>query len=86
MKDASNPIALTQSATTTLGSVCLTGITIGVTLAGTVTVKEGTKTIVSFAATTPPGDYLNIPQGVRYGSLSIVLSTTDTVAAFTTVA
>lgn len=86
MGNDSNPKALTGSATTTIGSVFLMGITIGATLTGTITVKEGTNTIVVLAIGTPAGDYLNIPNGVRYSALSFVLSAGDAAAAFTKVA
>lgn len=86
MGNDSNPIALTASATTTIGSVFLMGITIAKTLTGTITVKEGANTILVFAIGTVAGDYCNIPNGARFTNLSIVLSASDAAAAFTKVA
>lgn len=83
MGNDSNAKALGGSATTPFGSVFLMGITIGATLTGTVTVKEGSNTILIFAIGTPAGDYCNVPNGVRYGNLTIVLSASDAAAAFT---
>lgn len=86
MGNDSNPKALATSATTTFGSVFLTGISVGATLTGTITVKEGTNTIIVLAIGTPAGDYLNVPNGVRYSALTIVLSAGDAAAAFTKLA
>lgn len=86
MGNDSNPKALAGSATTTLGSCFLMGMTIGATLTGTITVKEGANTIIVFAIGTPAGDYLNVPNGTRYSVLSFVLSAGDAAAAFSKVA
>lgn len=86
MGDDSNPKALGGTATTTFGSVFLMGITIGATLTGTITIKEGTTTILALAIGTPAGDYCNVPNGVRYTSLTVILSANDAAAAFTKVA
>lgn len=86
MGNESNAKALGTSATTTFGSVLLMGITIGATLTGTVTIKEGTNTVLVLAIGTPAGDYCNVPNGVRYSALSIVLSAGDAAAAFSKIA
>lgn len=86
MGDDSNAKALAGSATTTFGSVFLTGITVGATTTGTITIKEGANTILVLAIGTPAGDYCNVPNGVRYGNLTIVLSANDSAAAFSKVA
>jgi len=86
MGNDSNPKQLAGTATTTFGSVLLMGVTINKVLTGTVVIKEGTSTVGTIAASTAAGDYHNIPSGVRYSSLSIVLSAGDDVTAFTRVA
>ena len=86
MGNETNPKQLTGSATTTIGSVRMMGIGVNKTLTGTMTVKEGANTVAVFAIGTTPGTYHAIPSGVRYSSLSIVLSAGDDVTAFCAVA
>lgn len=82
MGNDSFPILLTGSATTTIGSYFLHDICINQTLTGTVTVKEGTTSVGAFAATTPPGDYMNLPNGGRFANLQITLSAGDNVTVY----
>lgn len=83
MGNESNSKKLTASGTTTLGSVILYGLGVNKTLAGTVTVYNDTTNVATFATTAIPNTYHNIPNGVRYGNLVIVLSGADDVTAFT---
>jgi len=74
---------LTGSGTTTLDSVFLYNICVNKTLTGTMTVKEGLNTVAVFAIGTTPNNYHQHAGGVRYYSLSIVLSAGDDVSALT---
>ncbi len=82
MKD-SNPLKLSGSATTTINGCFLYGISINKALTGTLTVNENGTAVAQFAATTPPGDYHNVPGGARYYKLTLVLSAGDDVTIFT---
>lgn len=82
MGNDSVPIKLTGSATTTLGSVFLMGICVNKTLTGTLTVNETGTAVGAFAATTPPGNYHTLPNGGRYGVLTMVLSAGDDVTVY----
>lgn len=82
MGNDSNPIKLTGSGTTTLGSVFLYSISINKALTGTLTVNESGAAVGAFASTTPPGDYHNLPNGGRYGVLTMVLSAGDDVTVY----
>lgn len=82
MGNDSNPILLTASGTTILGSVFLYDISINKTLVGTLTISDTSTAIAAFAIGTPPGDYMNIPSGARFGNLSMILSGADNVTVF----
>ena len=85
MENNAYPLQLTGTGTTTPGGLTgtmLYGIAINKTLTGTLTVKEGSSAVGTFAATTAPGMYHLIPQGVRYYKLTLVLSAGDDVTAF----
>lgn len=89
MGNDSNPkkIAYNGATAQTIGSVFMYAIAINKTLAGTLVVTEGTTAVANFAATTPPNTYHVVPNGARYGNLSITLSTgVDDVTIFTKVA
>jgi hypothetical protein len=83
MGNDSNPKKLTGSATTTIGSSLLYGISINTTLTGTLIVKESTVAIGTFAIGTVAGTYWIVPNGTRFASLSFTLSAADDVTAFT---
>lgn len=85
MGNDSYPKKLTGSATTTLLSCRLMGITINKTLVGTLTINENGTAVGQFAIGTTPGDYHNVPGGVRYAACTLVLSGADDVTAFLTV-
>ena len=85
MENDAYPLQLTGSGTTTPGGLSgtkLYGVNVNKTLTGTMTIKENGTAVGTFAATTPPGMYHFIPQGVRYFKLTIVLSAGDDVTAF----
>jgi len=82
MGNDSNPKKIAASSTTTIGSVMVYAISVNKTLAGTVSVNEGTTNTGIFAATTPPGTYHVTPNGARYGNLIIGLSGADDVTLF----
>lgn len=82
MGNEANPKKLTTSGTTTIGSCAVMGININKTLTGTITVYESGVEVAQFAAATPVGSYHTAPNGVRYSSLSVVLSTTDNATIF----
>lgn len=86
MGNDSYPKKLTGTATTTLGSCRLMGISINKTLTGTLTVNESGTAVGQFAISTATGDYHNVPGGVRYANLTLVLSAGDDVTVFLTVA
>lgn len=80
------PVKLSGTATTTLKSCLLKGICINKTLTGTLTVNESGTAIGQFAIGTVPSDYHNIPGGVRYAALTLVLSAGDDVTVFIAIA
>lgn len=86
MGNESNPKKLAGTATTTLGSVLLFGISINKTLTGTLTVNESGTAVGQFAIGTTPGTYHLVHNGVRYANLTLVLSAGDDCTAFTKVA
>lgn len=86
MGNESNVKLLTGSATTTIGSALLFGISINKTLTGTLIVKESTGAVGTFAIGTTPGTYWLSSNGIRFASLSFTLSAGDDVSAFTKVA
>jgi hypothetical protein len=75
-------VQCTGSATTTLKSCLLMGVTVNKVLTGTVAIKEQGTAVGTIAASTAAGDYHNVPGGTRYGALTIVLSAADDVTAF----
>lgn len=83
MGNDSNPTLLTGTATTTLKSCLLYGISINKTLTGTLTVNDSGTAIGAFAISTPPGMYWVLPHGARFAALTMVLSAGDNVTVFT---
>ena len=83
MGNDSNPLKLTGSGTTTLGSVFLMGICINKTLTGTLTVNESGTATGQFAIGTTPNTYHALPNGGRYAVLTFVLSAGDDVTVYT---
>lgn len=83
MGNDANIKQLGGTATTTIGSCFLYNICINKTLTGTLAVKEGSNTVATFAIGTTPGNYHQHAGGVRYGSLSLVLSAGDDVSVLT---
>lgn len=83
MGNDSNPKILTGSASTTIGSCLLYGISVNTALAGTLLVKEGATTLASFAIGTVAGTYWIVPNGTRFGNLVFTLSAGDNVTVFT---
>ena len=83
MGNDANPKQLSGSATTTLGSCYLYNLSINKVLAGTMTIKEGTSTVGTFAIGTGPGNFFTHTGGVRFANLSIVLSAGDDVTSLT---
>jgi hypothetical protein len=81
--DTANVLKLTGTGTTTLNQCIVYGISINKTLAGTLTVNENGTAVGQFAIATAPGDYHNVPGGVRYYKLTLVLSAGDDVTVFT---
>ncbi len=79
MGNDSNPVKLTASATTTLGSVFIYGISVNKTLTGTLTVNDGSTNRALFAIGTTPNTYHAIPNGSRYASFAAALSAADDV-------
>ena len=86
MGNDANVKKLTGTGTTTFGSSRLFNICINKTLTGTLTVNENAVAVGQFAIGTVPGNYHQNTNGVRYASLTLVLSAGDDVTAFTQVA
>lgn len=82
MGNDSYPVKLTGSGTTTLGSVFLYGICVNKTLTGTLTINETGTAVGQFAIGTTPATYHTLPNGGRYGNLTLVLSAGDDVTAY----
>ncbi len=82
MGNDSNPVKLTVSATTTLGSRFLMGVCINKTLVGTMTIQEGATVHANFAIGTAAGMYHTIPNGGNYTNLQFVLSGADDVTVY----
>jgi hypothetical protein len=80
------PVQCAGTATTTLKSCFLAGICINKVLTGTVTIKENGTAVGTIAASTAAGQFHMVPNGVRYGALTIVLSAGDDVTAFIAIA
>lgn len=86
MGNESNPKQLAGTATTTFGSCMLFGLSINKITTGTIIIKEGANTVATIAIGATQTMLHNVANGVRYNSLSIVLSAADDVTAFTKVA
>lgn len=86
MGNESNPKKLTASASTTIGSVRLFGVSVNTTLTGTLIVKEGSTVLGTFAIGTTPGTYWLSSNGIRFANLVIALSAADDATAFCAVA
>lgn len=86
MGNESNPKKLAGTASTTLGSVLLFGISVNTTLTGTLIVKEGATALGTFAIGTTPGTYWLVTNGVRFANLVLTLSAADDATVFTKVA
>lgn len=82
MGNDSQPLKLTGSGTTTIGSSFLYCINVNKTLTGTLTVNESGTAVGQFAIATATGSYHIVPNGARYGNLTIVLSAGDDVTVF----
>lgn len=83
MGNDSNPIQITASGTTTIGSCFLYLININKVLTGTVTIKDGSAVLGTIAAATAAGAHHILPSGGRYSNLVVVLSAADDVTAYT---
>lgn len=83
MRKDSNPLPLTGSGTTTIGSSYLYGISINKTLTGTLAVNESGTAKGTFAIGTTPGTYWLSSDGIRFTNLSLTLSAGDDVTVFT---
>lgn len=85
MQNDSNPKQLGASASTTLGSVRLFGICLNKVTTGTITVKEGSSTVGTIAASTAAGMFFLSTFGISFTNLVITLSAADDATAFTAV-
>ncbi len=85
MGNDANPKKLTGTATTTIGSCLMYGISVNKTLTGTLTINESGTAVGQLAIGTPAGMYHIASHGVRYSVLTLVLSAGDDVTAFTRV-
>lgn len=83
MGNDANPKILTGSATTTFGAVSVYAVSINKILTGTMTINEGSTAVAQFAIGTGPGTFFNHTNGIKFASLSIVLSANDNVTAIT---
>ena len=83
MGNDSNPLKLTGTGTTTIGSSFLYCININKTLTGTLTINESGTAIGQFAIGTATGSYHVLPSGARYANLTFVLSAGDDVTVYT---
>ena len=82
MGNDSYPLKLTASGTTTIGSAFLYAICVNKTLVGTLTVNETAVAVGQFAIGTAVGTYHIVPNGGRYGVLTLVLSGADDVTVY----
>lgn len=82
MGNDSYPVQCAGTATTTLKSCLLYGISINKALTGTVAIKESGTAVGTIAASTAAGSFFIVPNGTRFAALTIVLSAADDVTAF----